>query len=73
MDGQEPTVPDRKVLAARLAPADLQIFAYGEITGGKVWEAAQQFRDAGVAKDEVWRLQQWGIVFTDRAARLQYH
>jgi len=47
--------------------------AYGEITGGKVWEAAQQFRNAGVAAELVQRLQEWGIAFTDRAGRLQYH
>jgi hypothetical protein len=46
--------------------------AYGHITGGKVWEAAQQFREAGVAPELVGRLQQWGIAFIDRAARLQY-
>jgi hypothetical protein len=46
--------------------------SYGDITGGKVWEAAQQFRDAGVSPGLVRRLQQWGIAFTDRAARLQY-
>jgi hypothetical protein len=46
--------------------------SYGDITGGKVWEAAQQFREAGVSPDLVRRLQQWGIAFTDRAARLQY-
>jgi hypothetical protein len=46
--------------------------AYGDISGGKVWEAAQQFRDVGVSPDLVRRLQQWGIAFTDRAARLQY-
>jgi len=46
--------------------------SYGHISGGKVWEAAQQFRDAGVAPELVVRLQQWGIAFTDRAARLQY-
>jgi hypothetical protein len=45
---------------------------YGNITGGKVWEAAQEFRDAGVAAELVLRLQQWGIEFSDRAARLQY-
>jgi hypothetical protein len=45
---------------------------YGDITGGKVWEAAQQFRDAGVPAEPVRLLQQWGIEFTDRAARLQY-
>jgi hypothetical protein len=45
---------------------------YGDISGGKVWEAAQQFRSAGVAAELVRRLQQWGIAFTDRAGRLQY-
>jgi hypothetical protein len=45
---------------------------YGDISGGKVWEAAHQFRDAGVAADLIRRLQQWGIAFTDRAARIQY-
>ncbi|HYL84904.1 MAG TPA: hypothetical protein VE263_11765 [Candidatus Angelobacter sp.] len=45
---------------------------FGNISGGKVWEAAQQFRDAGVPAELVWRLRQWGIVFTDRAARIQY-
>jgi hypothetical protein len=45
---------------------------YGDISGGKVWEAAPQFRGAGVAAELVRRLQQWGIAFTDRAARLQY-
>jgi len=45
---------------------------YGHISGGKVWEAAQQFRDAGVPPELVRRLQQWGIAFADRAARLQY-
>jgi hypothetical protein len=46
--------------------------AYGDISGGNVWEAAQQFRDAGVPAELVGRLQQWGIAYTDRAARLQY-
>ncbi len=46
--------------------------AYGDISGGKVWEAARQFRDAGVAAELVQRLQQWGIAYSDRAARLQY-
>jgi hypothetical protein len=46
--------------------------SYGDITGGKVWEAAQQFRAAGVPSDQVERLLQWGIEFSDRAARLQY-
>ena len=45
---------------------------YGDISGGKVWEAARQFRDAGVAPELVQHLQQWGIAYTDRAARIQY-
>jgi hypothetical protein len=47
--------------------------AYSDISGGRVWEAAQQFRAAGVSDDLVERLQNWGIAYTDRAARLQYH
>ena len=46
--------------------------AFEDISGGKVWESAQQFRDAGVSPDLVRRLQQWGLAFADRAARLQY-
>jgi hypothetical protein len=46
--------------------------AYEDISGGRVWESAQQFRDAGVSLDLVRRLQQWGLAFADRAARLQY-
>ena len=49
-----------------------QPHTYGDISGGKVWEAAKQFRDAGVAPELVQRLQQWGIAYTDRAARIQY-
>ena len=45
---------------------------YGKITGGKVWEAAQQFRDAGAPADLVERLQQWGTEFNDRASRIDY-
>ena len=45
---------------------------YGDISGGKVWEAAKEFRDAGVPTELVRRLQQWGIAYADRAARLQY-
>jgi hypothetical protein len=44
-----------------------------DISGGKVWEAAEQFRANGVSDDLVERLQNWGLVYTDRAARLQYH
>ncbi len=47
--------------------------AYGEVTGGKVWESAREFRAAGVTADLVQRLDQWGIAYSDRAARIQYH
>jgi hypothetical protein len=47
--------------------------AYADISGGKAWEAAQRFRAAGVSDNLVERLQNWGIAYTDRAARLQYH
>ena len=46
--------------------------SYADISGGKAWESAQQFRNAGVGAELVQRLQQWGFVFTDRAARIQY-
>jgi hypothetical protein len=46
--------------------------AYGDISGGKVWESAREFRDAGVPAELVKRLQQWGIAYSDRAARIQY-
>jgi len=45
---------------------------YGDISGGKVWEASRQFRDAGVPPELVQRLQQWGLAYADRAARIQY-
>ena len=47
--------------------------AYGQISGGKVWQAAQGFRHAGVSDDLIESLLQWGIAYTDRAERLQYH
>jgi len=48
-------------------------YASADISGGKVWEAAPQFRAAGVSDELVERLQSWGLAYTDRAARLQYH
>ena len=45
---------------------------YGDISGGKVWESAKQFRDAGVPAALVQSLQQWGAAYADRAARIQY-
>jgi hypothetical protein len=48
-------------------------YADSSISGGKVWEAATQFRAAGVSDDLVERLENRGVAYTDRAARLQYH
>jgi hypothetical protein len=48
-------------------------YAYRDISGGKVWEAADQFRAAGLSDDLVERLRNWGLAYNDRAARLQYH
>jgi len=45
---------------------------YGDISGGKVWESARQFREAGVPPELIQHLQQWGVLYTDRAARIQY-
>ena len=47
--------------------------AYADITGGKLWEAAGEFRAAGLSNDLLERMQTWGTAYTDRAARLQYH
>ena len=47
--------------------------SYGDISGGEVWSAAKDFRAAGVSSDLVDRLQNWGIAYTDRAVRIQYH
>jgi hypothetical protein len=55
-----------------LGHAYLPARTYGDISGGKVWDSAEQFRHAGVSDDLVERLQEWGIAYNDRAARLQY-
>ena len=47
--------------------------SYSDISGGKVWSAAGDFRAAGVSVDVVNRLRNWGAAYTDRAARIQYH
>jgi hypothetical protein len=46
--------------------------SYSDISGGGVWTSAGDFRAAGVSSDVVDRLRNWGIVYTDRAARIQY-
>ena len=45
---------------------------YSEISGGRVWQSAQQFREAGVSSELIDRLLQFGTAFTDRAARIHY-
>lgn len=54
-------------------PDYISRYAHSDISGGKVWQAAKQFRAIGVSDDLVGRLQNWGSSYTDRAARLQYH
>jgi hypothetical protein len=46
---------------------------YSDISGGKVWQATEQFHAIGVSDDLLERVQNWGLAYTDRAARLQYH
>ena len=64
---------------AKYLPVGAPQYAYtlrrthGDFGGGNMWHAARQFRDAGVAPELVRRSQAWGIAFTDRDARLQYH
>lgn len=74
MDGQEPAIHDRQVLANWASPAGLQdtqhIRANQRGEGG---QAAQRFRDAGVSDNLIESLLPWGIAYTDRAERLQYH
>ena len=48
-------------------------YTYSDVSGGKVWQAAAQFHAVGVSDDLVERLLNWGLAYTDRAARLQYH
>ena len=46
--------------------------SYGNISGGKVWEAAALFMSAGVNHDLVRQLQKWGSTYATMAARFQY-
>jgi len=50
-----------------LAPPSL-----GGIAGGRAWESAALFRAAGVSPNVVNRLQKWGAVYLETAARFQY-
>ena len=65
--------PITKYLPLPVLQRDYAPPLYGDISGGKVWEAAEQFRAAGVSDDLVDRLENWGLTYTDRAVRLQYH
>ena len=42
---------------------------YGNISGGKVWEAASSFMAAGVNPGLIGQLQKWGTSYTNTAAR----
>jgi cytochrome c553 len=46
--------------------------SYGNVSGGKVWEAAPLFTAAGVNPEIVRQLQKWGTSYADTAARFQY-
>jgi hypothetical protein len=65
--------PITKYLPIPVIRRDYRQGGYSGISGGKVWEAAEQFHAAGVSDDLIERLENWGLTYTDRAARLQYH
>jgi hypothetical protein len=46
---------------------------YSDISGGRAWQASQQFGAAGVSEEVVAGLENWGIAYMDCAVRLQYH
>ena len=46
--------------------------SYGNISGGKVWEAAPLFMAAGVSPELIAQLKKWGVSYTNMAARFQY-
>ena len=56
-----------------LIPRDYNSRLYTDVSGGRVWEAARQFRSAGVSDHLVERLVNWGIAYNHRAAAIQYH
>src|SRR5207237_4210679 len=45
---------------------------YASIAGGKVWEAAPLFTEAGVAPELISQLRKWGASYGSIAARFQY-
>lgn len=64
--------PLAKYLPLPVLQRDYTPRLYSDISGGRVWEAAGQFRAAGVSDHLVERLVNWGIAYNDRAAALQY-
>ena len=48
-------------------------YTFGDFSGGEVWQATPQFRAAGVSADVIDRVHDWGVAYTDRSARIQYH
>jgi hypothetical protein len=66
--------PITKYLSRPAPPHDYSARdSFRDISGGNVWQATEEFRAAGVSQDLVERLENWGLAYTDRAARLQYH
>jgi hypothetical protein len=48
-------------------------YTFGDFSGGEVWRATSQFRALGVSADIIDRVYDWGVAYTDRSARIQYH
>ena len=46
--------------------------SYGDVYGGRVWEAAPLFLSAGVNTALINQLQKWGVSYLQMAARFQY-
>jgi hypothetical protein len=64
--------PLSKYLPLPMVQRDYSPRLYSDISGGKVWKAAGQFRAAGVSDYLVGRLVNWGIAYDQRAVALQY-
>jgi hypothetical protein len=64
--------PLAKYLPLPMVQRDYSPRLYSDISGGRVWKAAGQFRAAGVSDDLVGRLVNWGIAYDQRAIALQY-
>jgi hypothetical protein len=64
--------PLAKYLPLPVLQRDYAPRSYSDISGGRVWEAAGQFRAAGISDDLILHLVNWGIAYNQRAAALQY-